>query len=64
MKNKFVIGKNQLAEMALIATKLNLDTSSLSWTEVQQVLTLKSLEEFMKLYGIEVEFEVSIEDEK
>lgn len=61
MENKFEIGKQQLAEMAQIAVTNNIDTSKLSWTEVQQTLTLFALEELFKRYQLDVPYKLSKE---
>ena len=53
---KFELTEKMLAEMEQLAIKLALPTYNLSYTEIQQVLTLKSLEQLMQSYGLDVPY--------
>lgn len=61
---KFKITRERLAEMADIASTNNLDTSQLTWTEVQQVLTLESLKRLFAIYGLSVPYKFAIDELK
>ena len=56
------ITRQVLAEMATLASKGALDTSRLSYTEVQQVLTLHSLKMYLATFNIELEIELDIKE--
>lgn len=62
-QHKFIIDEQVLREMAQLAAKNTIDTSHLEWTQVQQALTLWSLVELFKSYGMEEElpFTLAIE---
>jgi len=57
----FKINRKVLAEMAELAVRTKLDTSSLTYTEVQQVITLDSLIELLASFNIDAGFELAIE---
>ena len=59
---KFAITRQVLQEMALLASKSNLDTSKLTYPEVQQVLTLHSLIKYMATFKIDLEIELQIKE--
>lgn len=62
MTTKFKVTRQTLEEMHQLAVRSNLDTSSLTWTEVQQVLTLQSLIELLATYKIDLEIELDIKE--
>lgn len=61
MTTGFKINRKVLAEMAELAVRTKLDTSSLTYTEVQQVITLDSLIELLASFNIDAGFELAIE---
>ncbi len=61
-RNRFKIGKEQLAQMAEIAVKNEIDTSKLTWEQTQQVLTLYSLEKLFEGYMLDIPYELDKEE--
>lgn len=59
---RFKIGKEQLAQMAEIAVKNEIDTSKLTWEQTQQVLTLYSLEKLFEGYMLDIPYELDKEE--
>lgn len=53
MINKMELTSDNLAEMQELAVRLGVE-SSLDYRELQQVLTIKSLELFLNQYGIDL----------
>lgn len=53
MINKMELTSDNLAEMQELAVRLGVE-SSLNYRELQQVLTIKSLELFLNQYGIDL----------
>jgi hypothetical protein len=60
--SKFSITRQVLAEMQQIASKSQLDTSRLDYSEVQQVLTLHSLIKLLASYQIDLEIVIDIKE--
>ena len=61
INDKFPITLETLAEMEQIAVRLGDDeTAKLTWTQVQQVLTLRSFETLLKIYGLEAQFDLQL----
>jgi hypothetical protein len=63
-ETKFKINRRVLAEMNELACFNKLDTSALTYTEAQQVLTLQSLIDVLAEFNIDLGIELSIPELK
>lgn len=60
MPVSIVIDRKVLAELNVIALNCPVDTSKLTYTEAQQVLTLYSLQQYFADHGLAVDFTLQI----
>jgi hypothetical protein len=51
-ENKFELTADMLAEMAKDAMALGVPATAITYSQAQQILTIKTLERFLKTYGI------------